>query len=590
MDEIEVLVKRYLSIRQAVSGRYGRFDGSIYYLSDLTGEHILWRAIKRNNGYLHDIVFPWDRRIGSYTISPSGYIAFTTDRDGDERWSIYVAKDNNIRLVSGENGSINNIGEWSSVGRYLSFASNMRNGVDFDLYVYDLYTGEKQLILENEGIISPSKWLNEELLLAVKMHTYQDTDILLIDRINGSSINLTKHSGEAQNISPRPINQRFFVFLTNIDEEFRGVAIYDLEKREWRYIAKENWDIELVDYWNKYIAYVVNEDGASVVKIYDLENGRSRELIRVWGSVDDIDFYDGRIILSLNSPKHGLEIFALDLNGLLERVTYSPKNNLSEDEFVSPERFIYRSFDGLEIHGLYYKPHKPLRDPPPALIYLHGGPESQQKINFDVIHQAILSLGIAIAAPNYRGSSGYGKTFIHLDDVDKRINAIHDVYYAIEYLSKKNLVDPSRLCVMGRSYGGYLTLMMLSMYPDVWRCGVEVVGIVNLLTFIRNTGAWRRKYRIVEYGDPEIHRDIMIKLSPITYVDRIKAPLMIVHGARDNRVPVSEADQLVEALSRRGIKVSYIRLDDEGHIITKVRNRIRVYTEAIRFIYDHLSK
>jgi dipeptidyl aminopeptidase/acylaminoacyl peptidase len=130
--------------------------------------------------------------------------------------------------------------------------------------------------------------------------------------------------------------------------------------------------------------------------------------------------------------------------------------------------------------------------------------------------------------------------------------------------------------------------MMLSIYPDMWRCGVEMVGIVNLITFIRNTGAWRRRYRIVEYGDPEIHGDIMLKLSPITYVDRIKAPLMVIHGARDPRVPVTEAEQLIEALRSRGREVRYIRLEDEGHGVSKVRNRVRVYTEAVKFIYNNL--
>jgi len=588
MREIETLVRRYLAIRYAIAGSYDDAEGAIYYLSDVTGEQILWKAIRTPASYRHDIPIPWERRINSYRLSPTGYIAFSTDVDGDERWSIYIARGNVIKLVSGEDGTINNLGEWSPSGRYLSYSSNSRNGVDFDLYIYDIHTEKSSKILENDGLLSPSRWISDGELLAVKMYTYQDTDILLIRRSDGSTINLTKHSGEAQNRSPIPIDDRFFIFITNEGEEFTGIAIYDLEKKSWKYIVKESWDVELIDYRSGVLAYVVNEDGSSVFKLYTLGGSSSIEVLRLWGTIDDIDLFNGGALLSINSPRHGQEIFITDFSGLLERVTYSPKIGISEDSFISPERFTYRSFDGLEIHGLLYKPSKTSREPYPAVIYLHGGPESQERVVFNRIHQAILSLGIAVIAPNYRGSSGYGKSFIHLDDVDRRINAVHDVYHAVEHLSKKGEIDPSRLCVMGGSYGGYLTLMMLSIYPDMWRCGVEMVGIVNLITFIRNTGAWRRRYRIVEYGDPEIHGDIMLKLSPITYVDRIKAPLMVIHGARDPRVPVTEAEQLIEALRSRGREVRYIRLEDEGHGVSKVRNRVRVYTEAVKFIYSKL--
>ncbi|MEM4969770.1 MAG: S9 family peptidase [Sulfolobales archaeon] len=588
MEEIEVLIRRYLAIRHATSGSYDDIEGAIYYLSDISGEQILWKAIKTPAGYRHEIPIPWERRINSYRLSPTGYIAFSTDIDGDERWSIYIARGNTIKLVSGEDGTINNLGEWSPSGRYLSYSSNLRNSVDFDLYIYDIHTGKPMKIIENDGILSPSRWISDGDLLAVKMYTYQDTDILLIRRSDGSTINLTKHSGEAQNRSPIPIDDRFLIFITNMGEEFTGIAIYDLEKRSWKYIIKEDWDIEAIDYRNGVLAYVVNEDGSSILKLYSFGDGSSREVLRLWGTIDDIDLFSSGAVLSVNAPRYGQEIFVADFSGFLERVTYSPKMGVSEDSFILPEKFVYRSFDNLEIHGLVYKPSRISEEPPPAVIYLHGGPESQERVVFNRIHQALLSLGIAIVAPNYRGSSGYGKSFIHLDDVDKRINAVHDVYYAVEHLSKKGVIDPSRLCVMGGSYGGYLTLMMLSIYPDIWRCGVEIVGIVNLITFIRNTGAWRRRYRIVEYGDPEVHGDIMIKLSPITYVDRIKAPLMVIHGARDPRVPVTEAEQLVEALRSRGKEVRYIRLEDEGHGISKVKNRIRVYSEAVKFIYSHL--
>lgn len=291
-------------------------------------------------------------------------------------------------------------------------------------------------------------------------------------------------------------------------------------------------------------------------------------------------------VVSISSPLEGSEVYLLRLG--FERVTYSPKLGL-ERRLVEPRDFYYESFNGLRIHGLIYIP-RGLQGSRrlPGVIWLHGGPESQVRPQFHILQQAIAGLGVVVAAPNFRGSAGYGKTFIHLDDVEKRLDAVKDVYHAVKHLTEAGILDPDRICVIGGSYGGYLTLMSLAMYPDIWRCGVEIVGIVNLVTFIRNTSLYRRRYHIPEYGDPEKHYDIMMELSPITHAHKIRAPLMIVHGARDPRVPVSEAEQIVEALQGRGVPVEYIRLEDEGHRIVKISNRLKVYSRVLRFLSKHL--
>lgn len=589
LESVDLLVRRYLSIRQASSGSYSPLKGSVLYLSDMSGEQLLWEARRSGCGYRHDLAIPWERRIGGYRVSPAGWLAFSTDLDGDEKWSIYMDRGEVLDLVSGEDGSINNLGEWSPSGRLLSYSSNSRNGVDFDLYVYDALKRSSTMVLRWEGIIIPSKWISEEAFLAVSMRTYQDTDIVLVNIRDGSHKILTPHEGEAINTSPEPFDRGAFAFITNQGEEFSGVAVYDLGRMEWRYLVREPWDVEILRQRKGVLYYTINEDGSSVLKALPLESGRSSEILRIEGTADQLDPFEGGLVISINSPRTGPEIFILEGTGVLERVTYSPKAGIPEELFVAPEKRGFSSFDGLEFRGLYYRPRKPLREPPPAVVYLHGGPESQERVSFNRVQQALLGLGIAVLAPNYRGSSGYGKSFIHLDDVEKRINAVHDVYHAVRQASEKGLIDPGRLCVMGASYGGYLTLMMLATYPDLWRCGVEIVGIVNLVTFIRNTGAWRRRYRIAEYGDPEKHGDVMMKLSPISHLERIRTPLMVIHGARDPRVPVSEAEQLVQAARGKGVEVRYIRLEDEGHGISKVRNRVVVYSEALKFIYSHLS-
>ncbi len=585
MYDMELLIKRFMAIRSSTSASIAP-DGSIYYLSDMTGQMQLWRINKHNGGYVHDLVIPWDRRIGDYTIASNGLIAFSSDFDGDEKWAIYVYDGNRIVRVAGEDGSMNILGDWSPDGNMLAFTSNMRNGVDFDVYIYDMRRGEYKRVYEAEGIVIVWSWIGDKLL-AVKRNTNLDSDILLVDPNSGEAYNLTQHRGEASNTNPIPINGAMFLYVTNEGGEFKSLALYNIEKRKSRVIFDPGWDVELVEYSSGNLYVSVNEDGASALYLLTLDGDevKVRGVYRQLWVINSIDASGRNVVISASSPLEGNEVYMLRVS--LERLTWSPKLGL-ERYFTEPESFKYKSFDNLEIHGLLYKPPKPASTPPPAVIWLHGGPESQVRPQFNMLQQALTTLGVVVAAPNFRGSTGYGKTFVHLDDVDKRLDAVRDVYYAVEYLTSKEIIDPDRLCVIGGSYGGYLTLMSLALYPNLWKCGVEIVGIVNLVTFIRNTSPYRRRYRMHEYGDPDKHADIMLKMSPISHVYKIRAPLMVIHGAKDPRVPVSEADQLVNALKNRGVEVEYIRLEDEGHGISKIENRVKVYSRALLFIAKKL--
>ncbi len=588
MHSIELLIRKYMAIRSASDGSVAP-DGSIYYLSDVTGQMQLWRLHAFNGGYTGDLVIPWDRRIGGYEIASNGLIAFSSDFNGDERWAIYIYDGKSITRAAGEDGSMNILGKWNHDGTLLAFTSTMRNGVDFDVYIYDIRRGAAERVYEGEGILIVEAWIRDKLLVT-KRNTNLDSDILLVDPKRRRAYNLTQHVGEASNSQPLPIDGDRFLYITNADREFNALALYHLEARKHRVLFSPEWDVELIEYspFTGRIYASVNEAGISTLYTLRLHSDKAtveRVYRRKW-VISKLDSSNGKLLISASSSREGSEVYLLHES--LERLTYSPKLGL-EDYFVEPELFSYNSFDDLRIYGLLYKPRAPSSDPPPAVIWLHGGPESQARPIFNMLQQAMTSLGIAVAFPNFRGSTGYGKSFIHLDDLDKRLDAVKDVYYAVEYLASRELVDVDRLCVMGGSYGGYLTLMSLAMFPDLWKCGVEIVGIVNLVTFILNTSPYRRRYRMHEYGDPDLHRDIMLSLSPISHVDKIKAPLMVIHGAKDPRVPVSEAEQLVNALRDRGVEVKYIRLEDEGHGISKIENRIKVYSEALLFIMNNLT-
>jgi len=225
----------------------------------------------------------------------------------------------------------------------------------------------------------------------------------------------------------------------------------------------------------------------------------------------------------------------------------------------------------------------------PVILSVHGGPESQERPWFAKLYQYYLSRGYAILAPNVRGSAGYGKAFMAMDNIKKRPEALKDLVWAVEFLKSSGYVNPKKIAVMGGSYGGYSTLAMLTMYPDLWAAGVDIVGIANFETFLKNTGAWRRKLRESEYGYLDKDLDFMKSISPIYMADKITAPLMVIQGANDPRVPQIEADQIAEKVKAKGGVVEYLLFPDEGHGLAKIPNQIKAYTAAADFLDKYVK-
>jgi dipeptidyl aminopeptidase/acylaminoacyl peptidase len=225
----------------------------------------------------------------------------------------------------------------------------------------------------------------------------------------------------------------------------------------------------------------------------------------------------------------------------------------------------------------------------PVVINVHGGPESQARPIFNPVQQYLVAQGYAVLAPNVRGSTGYGHAYMSLDDVRKRMDSVADLQHAALWLRESGLADPARIVVMGGSYGGFMVLSAITTYPDLWAAAIDIVGIANFVTFLENTRPWRRKLRESEYGSLENDREFLEEISPIRRVERIKAPLFVIHGANDPRVPVGEAEQIVSALRQRQVPVEYLRFEDEGHGLVKRANRLIAYPAIARFLDEHVK-
>jgi dipeptidyl aminopeptidase/acylaminoacyl peptidase len=273
----------------------------------------------------------------------------------------------------------------------------------------------------------------------------------------------------------------------------------------------------------------------------------------------------------------------------VERLTRSWRAGLDSSQLAGAELHHFPTFDGREIPTFVFSPPDARRDGQGAAIFfVHGGPEGQTRAAFNPIIQYLANRGFTVIAPNVRGSTGYGRKYEKLDDVGLRMDSVKDLAAGAEWAARVGLAHPRRIGVMGGSYGGFMVLAALTEHPELWAAGVDIVGIANFVTFMENTGPWRRKLREAEYGSLENHRDVLERISPIHKVDQIVAPLIVVHGANDPRVPIGESEQIVARLRERGRPVEYLRYENEGHGLAKLANKLDAYPKIGDFLERHL--
>jgi dipeptidyl aminopeptidase/acylaminoacyl peptidase len=341
-------------------------------------------------------------------------------------------------------------------------------------------------------------------------------------------------------------------------------------------------------------ALVWNVAGRSELALYDPRTGRTEPGPDLPAEIAAGLTYsrDGRRLAFVASGAAApADVWALDRpGGRLTRVTRSPRPGVDLEALVRPELVRFPAHDGLELSGWLYRPPAGPRagGSGPLVLSFHGGPEGQERPSFNPTYQALLGQGIAVLAPNVRGSSGFGKRFVNLDNGALRVDAVRDIEACWRYAVDSGVADPRRVGIMGGSYGGYMVLAGLTEFPDRFAAGADLFGIANFETFFRHTEPWMAAISRVEYGDPDTEAELLRRLSPIHRLDRIAAPTIVLHGANDTNVPVVEAEQVVGSLRARGVPVEYVLFPDEGHGFQKAPNRVRATAAIVRWFARHL--
>ncbi len=587
---------RYLNIRSAYAPVWLEDGQRVAFLTDITGTPQVW-AVDANGGWPDQLTF-FTEKNWTLNAAPDGKrMICTRDIGGNERYQMFILDSNGVEVarISHDMNAIYHFGAWSPDGNRIAFSSNERNGLHFDIYVQELDDGEPELVYQSTGMFDVMAWSpDSSQLIILQAVSSAQMPLYLLDLPTGGIKPLTPLDDPINNLAVKWAKDGTVYLLTNRNRDLLSIATMDVSTGEVTYLFEDQqWDVEAlaVSPNGRMLAYTANQDGYKRLFIYNQDTGENKPVAGLPSGVVDEPVFspNGKsLAVSVQSPTDNLNIWTIDLDTFTPRkITNSARAGISQAGLVAPKLVHFDTFDGLSIPAFWYRP-KAYEPPYPVILYVHGGPASQTIADFDPRFQFFLSRGYAILAPNVRGSSGYGKAYMALDDVELRMDSVADLEHAVNWLRNSGEADPDRISIYGRSYGGFMVLSAITTYPDLWAAAIDVVGIANWVTFLENTSIWRRAHREKEYGSLEIDRDFLRTISPIHLVDEIQCPLLVVHGANDPRVPVTEADQIVASLRKRNHPVEYLRYEDEGHKIAKLPNRIDSFSKMADFLEKYL--
>ena len=605
MEEVRFGFDRFSAVRQGFCPSFSHDNKTISFVSDFTGVPQVW-SYDLASGRLDQLTL-FEHRISSAHFSPSDdRLVFSMDPGGSEKHQLWVLDTGSLgaRKLSEFDDRIYNFGSFSTDGSEICFASNERDEKFFDVYVRSIRSGGSIVVHQSDYHNQPVDWLPDRRIVISRANTNLDNDLFLVSSARGEPKHLTRHAGEAYfDYAGRSLDAKTVYLISNVGREFAQPMSLDIASGNLKPLVEEDWDAigGKVSPDGRHLAYFRNVDGVSQLHIFDLQKeSDSRveglpqgaleapllggsELVE-WNRASD------SLVFSFQGPKHNLNLW-LHKTGRpgATQLTSVPMGGIPPGSFVEPRHEKYPTFDGLEIPVLVYRPAN-VRGAVPTVVYVHGGPEAQEKTRFNIIIQYLTNHGFLVLAPNVRGSSGYGKSWIHLDDVEKRLDSVKDLEYLVKWAVGTGLSKKDKIGIVGGSYGGFMVLSAITEFPELWGAAVDIVGIANFTTFLERTAKWRRHLRTPEYGDPERNAELFKRISPIHHVDKIQSPLLVIHGANDPRVPIHEAEQIVGRLNELGRQVEFVRFEDEGHGISKIPNRIKAYTAMGSFLDKTLLK
>lgn len=568
---------------------------------------------------VHNVKFPggartqltfFSDRVVNAAFNPKrdDYFLLNKDIGGGEWYQNYrfdLATGDITLLTDGK--SRNSGGDWSTNGDRIAYGSTKRNGKDIDFYIMDPLNPKNERMLaqldkgEAWAILDWSP--DDTKLIAQEGVSANESYLWLFDVASGAKSLLTQKpdTGEISYGGAEFSKDGKGVYtVTDRDFEFIRLTYIELTTGKHTYLTSNiNWNVAGFDLSpdGKRIAFVTNEDGLSVLRILNLTTRKEEKIPKLpVGLVSGVDWHNNgkHLGFTLSSVHAPADAYSLDISsGKIERWTFSETGGLNTSMFPQPELVKWKSFDGRMISGFLYMPSAKFTDKRPVIVNIHGGPEGQARPGFQARNNYYMNeLGVAMIFPNIRGSSGYGKTFLKLDNGFLREDSYKDLDALLDWIKAQPSLDGDRIMVTGGSYGGHSTLAVATRYSDKIRCSLPVVGMSNLVTFLERTEAYRRDLRRVEYGDerdPEM-RKFLERIAPLNSAANVTKPMFVVQGQNDPRVPASEAEQMVSTLKKSNTPAWFLMAKDEGHGFAKKKNQDYQFYATVLFVKEFLLK
>jgi len=605
-------VERNLSIEKLymtrqVGGPTWSPDGkTVAFISNLSGRNNLW-LVPAEGGWPMQLTVS-DQRQTSPAWSPDGkWIAYMSDYDGDEQWDIF--------LVSPKTGQVVNVTKtreiaeesptWSPDGRYLAYMVKPKTSSVFEIDVYDtLMRQVKHLTTgtaKDRMNVAPI-WSRDGKFIVYTQEQSKGTDsnIFVADVATAQSTLLTPHEGAslyaANDISP---DGKHILITSNAGNGYQNAGLLDIVTKKIHWLTQDKWEVSGENFSpdGRYLTYTANVDGNTDIYLYEIATAKARALPlpkglnQPAGSPSPFTRDSSRLLYYHNGPTAPGDLWVYSMaDAKSQQLTHSLVGGVRSEDMAEPFLVHYPSQDGKwTISAFVYVPYNlPRNGQHPAIVYVHGGPTAQTMNTFNRFVQYVANQGYIVMAPNYRGSTGYGKEFQQANLFDMGGGDLQDVLAAAAWIKQTGYVDPKKLILMGGSYGGYMTMMGVTKAPELWAAGVPIVPFVNWFTEIQNEDPVLQQSDLATMGDPEKNKALFEDRSPINFVDQIKAPLYLLAGGNDPRCPKTEAQQVVDAIKKRGGVVEYKVYENEGHGFARVENQIDAYKRVADFLKAHV--
>ena len=593
-------IETFMSNNRSSGGYFSKDANKLIYSSDKSGIFNIYEVDLKTNEETQ-LTDSKEESFFSRGYSPTtGEVIYSADIGGNENSHIFIIRDGkSIDLTPGKNTKASFFG-WTNDDLEMYVISNSRDPRFFDLYKIDIVTLNSEMVFKNESGYNLNSISNNDNYLVLSLNlSRSEQKLFLYDVKSNQQVEI---SDQAANFSGQNFdkNDENYFYTTNYDSEFYYLMSYNLKNGERTTVYKTNWDVAF-SYFSKNNSYrviAVNEDAQNKITIKNMSDQSNLNLIGFENmNINSVGFSEDEKLLrvSAGSPNSPGDIYIYELStNKLNKITSNLNSKVNPNDLVNAEVIRYKSFDGLEIPAILYKPHQANKvNKVPALVWVHGGPGGQSRVGYRALIQYLVNHGYAILAVNNRGSSGYGKTFYSLDDLNHGEDDLQDCVWGKKWLQEQNYINPDKIGIIGGSYGGFMTMAAMTFEPEEFKVGVNIYGVTNWIRTLRSIPAYwesTRESLYKEMGNPYTEDSLRLyNISPLFHAKNIKNPVMVLQGANDPRVLQIESDEMVQEARDAGAYVEYVLFEDAGHGFIKKEQQIEGNEKILTFLEDYLK-